>query len=94
MDTKFVNGSDIEVDDDIDTGLHTVDPSTHSARDAVNSRRISDALANISDAEAELFAAVVAARAVGDSWTQIGAALGTSRQNAQQRFGKLVQDSK
>lgn len=78
-----------EFDDD-NTGLHTVSPETHPARDAENSRRISQALENISDAEAALFAAVVAARAAGDSWGQVGAALGTSRQNAYQRFAQKI----
>lgn len=83
-----------EFDDDV-TGLHTVSPETHPGRDAENSRRISHALENISDAEAALFAAVVAARAAGDSWGQVGAALGTSRQNAYQRFAEKIkaQDS-
>jgi len=80
----------IERDDDEMTGLHTVDPSTHPARDAVNTRRITAAQKGIIAAEAELVAAVAAARAAGDSWTVIGAALGTTRQNAFQRFGKVI----
>ncbi|WP_200952744.1 MULTISPECIES: hypothetical protein [unclassified Nocardioides] len=42
----------------------------------------------IEDAEAELRAAVRAARAAGDSWAVIGAALETTRQAAYQRFGQ------
>lgn len=80
----------IERDDDELTGLHTVSPATHSARDAVRTRRITAAQKGIAAAEAELVAAVTAARAAGDSWTAIGAALGTTRQNAFQRFGKFV----
>ena len=80
-----------EVDDE-ETGLHTVSPETHPARDAAPSRSISEALESVSDAEAGLFAAVVAARAAGDSWAQVGAALGTSRQNAYQRFGKRIKE--
>jgi hypothetical protein len=42
----------------------------------------------VNDAEADLSGAVAAARAAGDTWTAIGAALGISRQVAQRRFGK------
>jgi hypothetical protein len=80
----------VERDDDELTGLHTVAPSTHPARDAVNTRRITTAQKGVVAAEAELVAAVAAARAAGDSWTLIGAALGTTRQNAHQRFGKII----
>ena len=69
------------------TGLDQLTPSTHPARDAQSFRAIRAALAHIDDAERELREAVRAARAAGDSWTIIGAALGTSRQAAFQRFG-------
>jgi hypothetical protein len=59
-----------------ETGLDQLDPATHPARDAVHFRRIIAARR-----------AVAAAREAGDSWTIIGAALETSRQAAQQRFG-------
>lgn len=39
-----------------------------------------------------LGSAVVAARAAGHSWEQIGSSLGMSRQAAQQRFGRAVVD--
>lgn len=42
----------------------------------------------VDTAEAGLRAAVAAARAAGDTWDAIGAALGTSRQAPYQRFGK------
>jgi len=77
-------------DDDDMTGLHTVSPSTHPARDAVSTRRVTSAQKGVIAAEAELGAAVAAARAAGDSWALIGAALGSTRQNAHQRFGKAV----
>jgi|GEM_PF-1693340 len=67
--------------------LNSLSPATHPARDAVHFRRILAALDAQAAADAELRAAVAAARAAGDSWTIIAAALGTSRQNAQQRFG-------
>lgn len=57
-------------------------------RDASHFRRIIAARKGVADAEAELRAAVAAAREAGDSWTVIGAALDTTRQAAFQRFGK------
>jgi hypothetical protein len=71
-----------------DVGLDAVDPSTHTARDAQHFRRIVAARQGLEEAEAELRAAVAAAREAGDSWAVIGAALDTSRQNAYQRFGR------
>ena len=70
------------------TGLDELDPSTHPARDAASFRRIIAARKNVADAEHELREAVRAARAAGDSWTVIGAALDITRQAAQQRFGQ------
>ena len=70
------------------TGLDQLDPSTHPARDAASFRRIIAARNQLADAEQELREAVRAARAAGDSWTVIGAALDISRQAAQQRFGE------
>jgi len=70
------------------TGLDQLDPSTHPARDAASFRRIIAARNQLADAEQELREAVRAARAAGDSWTVIGAALDISRQAAQQRFGQ------
>lgn len=69
------------------TGLDHLDPATHPARDAAHFRRIIAARANLATAERELRDAVHAARRAGDSWTAIGAALDTTRQAAQQRFG-------
>ena len=74
-------------DDTLDL-LDHIDPSTHPARDAVHFRRIIAAREGLAAAERELRAAVAAARAAGDSWPLIGAALETSRQAAQQRFGR------
>lgn len=71
-----------------DDGLDTISPATHPARDAQHFRRIIAARAGIADAEAELRAAVAAAREAGDSWAVIGAALDTTRQAAFQRFAK------
>lgn len=71
-----------------ETGLDQLDPSTTTARDAAHFRRIIAARKGVQDAQAELRAAVSAAREAGDSWTVIGAALDTTRQAAFQRFGR------
>lgn len=73
---------------DTEHGLDAVSPATHPARDAAHFRRIVRARKGVAAAEAELRAAVLAAREAGDSWTIIGAALESSRQNAFQRFGR------
>ncbi|KAA8954327.1 hypothetical protein [Mycobacterium sp.] len=72
------------------TGLDCVDPATHPARDATAFRRIVAATEAVHNAETELIDAVTEARRRGDSWTAIAVALGTTRQAAQQRFGKLT----
>ena len=69
------------------TGLDELDVASHPARDAAQFRRILAAREDLADAERELRDAVRAAREAGDSWTVIGAALDTTRQAAQQRFG-------
>jgi hypothetical protein len=69
-----------------DTGLNSVAPE--SLRDASHFRRIIEARKGLDAAEKELRDAVAAARDAGDSWTMIGAALGTTKQAAWQRFGK------
>lgn len=70
------------------TGLESLDPGTSPARDAVHFRRVLAARWKLAEAALELRSAVNAAREAGDSWTVIGAALDTTRQAAQQRFGK------
>ena len=70
------------------SGLDELDPAIHESRDAAHFRRIIAARQQIAEAENELRAAVRAAREAGDSWTVIGAALGTTRQAAYQRFGR------
>lgn len=69
------------------SGLDQLDVATHPARDAAAFRRIIAARQHLAEAEQELRDAVHAARQAGDSWTVIGAALDTTRQAAQQRFG-------
>ena len=70
------------------TGLDTLSPATHPASDATGFRAIRAAMRQVEDAEDILRTAVRAARAAGDSWAVIGAALGTTRQAAFQRFGQ------
>jgi len=68
--------------------LDAISPATHPGRDAATFRRIIAARKQLAEAEAELRAAVAAAREAGDSWAVIGAALDTTRQAAYQRFGQ------
>ena len=67
--------------------LNALTPATHPARDATHFRAIIAARGAVAQAEEQLRQAVQAARAAGDSWTVFGAALDTSKQAAQQRFG-------
>lgn len=69
-----------------DSGLGSVAPE--SLRDASHFRRIIEARRGLEAADRELRDAVGAARAAGDSWTVIGAAMGTTKQAAFQRFSK------
>ena len=71
-----------------ESGLDSLDPDVVSFKDAQHFQRIIAARKGIDAAEAELRAAVSAARAAGDSWSVIGAALDTTRQAAFQRFGR------
>ena len=69
-----------------ETGLDSVAPE--SLRDASHFRRIIEARKGLEAADKELHDAVAAAREAGDSWTVIGAAMGTTKQAAFQRFSK------
>lgn len=70
--------------------LDSLDVDPAKARDGRHLRRIAAAAKTLDEADAELTAAVVAAREAGDSWAMIGTALGISRQGAFQRFGKIA----
>ncbi|CED90686.1 hypothetical protein [Actinomyces succiniciruminis] len=70
-----------------DTGLQSLDPARTPSRDATHFRRIIAAKKHVIDAEQDLARAVADARAAGESWTVIGAALGVSKQAAHKRFG-------
>ena len=69
-----------------ETGLDLVAPE--SLRDASQFRRIIAARKALEAAQQELRDAVAAARTAGDSWTVVGAAMGTTKQAAFQRFAK------
>jgi hypothetical protein len=68
------------------TGLDSV--AAGSLSDASHFRQIVKVKKGLEAAQKDLRDAVAAARAAGDSWTVIGAALGTSKQAAFQRFAK------
>ena len=72
-----------------ETGLDAVEPE--DLRDASGFRRMIQAKRGLEKAEQELRDAVAAARASGDSWTVIGAAMGTTKQAAFQRFAKDIE---
>ena len=58
--------------------LDSISRASHPARDATHFRRIVAATKALRVAEVELREAVEAARGAGDSWTVIGAAMGTT----------------
>ena len=70
------------------TGLDDLDPAVTPAQDATHFRAIRAAQAELEHAKTNLRKAVNQARAAGNSWTVIGAALETTRQAAYQRFGR------
>lgn len=73
--------------DNVEEWLDNLDPGEGEVKDGRHMREISEALESVEAAEIRLRAAVMEARAAGDSWAMIGTALGTSRQAAFQRFG-------
>jgi dihydroxyacetone kinase len=70
------------------TGLEDLDPATTPARDATHFRAIVAAAEAEKAADEALRARVREAREAGDSWVVIGAALGVTKQAAQQRFSR------
>ncbi|CAM3108469.1 hypothetical protein BST27_18590 [Mycobacterium intermedium] len=79
---------DAKTEQTVEDWLDSIEPNPADARDATHIRRIIAANDALRAAQAELQAAVAAARAAGDTWDAIGAALGVSRQAAYQRFGR------
>lgn len=75
-------------DRDIEHFIGSIDPST--MKDARHLREVAAARQAVTEAEECLREAVAAARAAGDSWTAIGVALRTSKQNAFRKFGKTT----
>lgn len=75
---------------DVEAWLDSLDVDPAKSRDATHVRRIAALATTLATVEADLTAAVIAARAAGDSWAMIGTALGVSRQAAFQRFGKVA----
>lgn len=70
--------------------LDSLDPAQLDFRDASHVRAIIAAAGVLATAEENLRKAVAEARVAGDSWTVIGAALGTSKQAAHERFRAFV----
>lgn len=70
-----------------ETGWDSLNPRSDHAQDATHFRRIIAAQRALEASREGLARAVNEAREAGDSWTIIGAALGVSKQAAQQRFG-------
>lgn len=71
---------------DVEQWLDAIDPATTPTKDARHLRAVGEALTALEQAEARLQRAVADARNAGDSWTAIGAVLGTSRQAAHRKY--------
>lgn len=78
--------------DDAERWLDSIDPTAIGLpdADATHLRRIGAAVRAASTSQLELADAVAAARDHGHTWTQIATMLGTSRQAAQERYGKAA----
>lgn len=72
-------------DTNVDEFIDSIDPA--AMRDGSHLREIAAARDDVDASNARLRAAVVAARQAGDSWTMIGVALRTSKQNAFRKYG-------
>lgn len=76
---------------DAEAWLDQLDPET-TTTEIADLRAVTAAMNKIAAAQAELEAAVMAARANGRSWGVIAIALGTSRQAARQRYEETDKD--
>ena len=65
-------------------------PGGSDLRSADTLRQVREAFLGRARAESDLLAAVEAARADGQSWSAIGAMLGTSGEAARQRYGAVI----
>lgn len=72
--------------DEMNDWLDQIEPDPKDARDAAHFRRIVAAAEAVDAASGELEDAVAAARAAGDTWAMIGAALGVSEKAALDQF--------
>ncbi|MCA0217095.1 MAG: hypothetical protein LCH43_07040 [Actinobacteria bacterium] len=72
---------------DVEAWLDQLDPGTILVHDAGPLRAIGQALGAIEAAEAQLEAAVAAAKEAGLSWGSIAMVLNTSKQAAHRKFG-------
>ncbi|MCQ4360618.1 hypothetical protein KQR54_05565 [Mycobacterium gordonae] len=79
-----------EAADAAERWLNSIDPAAIASPDADASRlrRIGDAVRAVAHSQVELATAVEEARSHGHTWNQVAAMLGTSRQAAQERYGK------
>ncbi|KXF50473.1 hypothetical protein AXA44_19050 [Rhodococcus sp. SC4] len=83
--TQLLSDAIAKADPEIDPGLDH-DPAAYLAL----VRLTSQARESVDEL---LVSAIAAARSAGHSWDTVGAALGMSRQAAQQRFGKRIGDA-
>lgn len=83
--TQLLSDAIAKADPEIDPGLDH-DPAAYLAL----VRLTSQARESVDEL---LISAIAAARSAGHSWDTVGAALGMSRQAAQQRFGKRIGDA-
>jgi len=88
--TATQQGEQAEQAEATEKWLDSLDPAQLDFRDASHLRAIIAAAGALTTAEEALRRAVAGARAAGDSWAVIGAALGTSRQAAHERFRAFV----
>jgi hypothetical protein len=65
-------------------------PGASSLRAADTLRQVREAFLDRARAESDLLAAVQGARSDGQSWSAIGAMLGTSGEAARQRYGAII----
>jgi hypothetical protein len=65
-------------------------PDGSDLRSADTLRQVREAFLGRARAESDLLVAVEAARADGQSWSAIGAMLGTSGEAARQRYGAVI----
>lgn len=77
-------------DDELADHVERTDIDASQWRDASPLRAIASAMIVVDAADRNLLDAVAAARSADLSWTEIGVALGVSRQAARQRFGDRV----